>query len=79
MPSQAAEKMLSGTAAAKASSGKKALNAALEALLHPRPEFSASCSGVPQAAARRGFRRSNWRSQTPAAKAILHFAIRWHR
>jgi hypothetical protein len=40
MPEQAAEQVNSGTSEAKASSKKRAFNAALEALLHPKQTSS---------------------------------------
>jgi hypothetical protein len=46
MPEQAAEKVNSGTSEAKASSEKRAFNAALEALLHPKQTFSGTSEGV---------------------------------
>jgi hypothetical protein len=47
MPSQFAEKLAFVTSGAEALTEKKGLIAALKALRHPKPSFSANCSGMP--------------------------------
>jgi len=46
-PEQAAEKLVFVTSRAKARIHSSAVTAALKALRHPKPDFSAACEGVP--------------------------------